>query len=1020
MASYDLIIKAVDRTGGTLRNIERQLGNIENKSGGVVASFGRIRGGVLAVGAAFATAAVAANKIIDATREYQNIENSLRLISDNADDLAGNLGLVRSIADKTRTSFGATAELFSKLSVATEELGYNTEQVATITTKLSQALAVAGADAGTANGVIRQFGQAMASGTVRGDEFNSIVEGLGPALAIMARESGLTVGELRKLAGSGQLTAEKFSQLLINSNSLTEAFDRMQPTISQLETQLSDAFDKFLVDVGRATNLTSAYESVVAGLTETLKRSSAALNADDNSLASVTERLDLARQSLERLKNMTEAQIGMEIGLTRGIYNHDRALANATQTVEELTARYNELNGIQEENTRIAERETQTQRTLDAIANERITSAQALIDLNRKIIESSVGTVFEHETDALAAANARMQELENAQRALNEAQLVGLDIGMDYLPAMKGVNEAILVQQKRIEDLTAAQQAAAQRAEERLEQQKREGDILYRLQQEYKEKMEALHKVTQAEYEMLDAINTGTGDMQENRAVLSQLEQEHRRLAEALGLVEQNYGQQIASQASDDFSKLKTQLEQVNERLETYSGLIAGRNTSLAADEITAVVTALTAEKEALQESINGYLGITDAGRTYAEFLAELKETAEQNLQTTKFTEDAIRELTAAFSEGKIAPEMFREQLTLLGVELDNLGNKLTASQQYFENLLETANKSVNQLTYAAEANARLKEQLDSGQISLDVYAEAVERNNRVLGINTTKKRENTKATEANRYAVKSAADITEHMNKTLAMNAAQATQNRIVMGNLEKAVISGSMSIEDFRKAVSAGGLDMGIMENQSISLAMTIVDEFDKAGKSLSRSLAEGLAKGKLSLNSFKDFFNNILDDILTAIIQKNITDPLVAQLTGALGGMGGGSSGSGFLGNIASSLFSGGGGGGGNFFGNIWSGITSFFGGFFADGGYLPSGKYGIAGEAGPEIIKGPADVVPMNQLNMGNGEGREPLTVNFNINAIDTRTGTEFLMQNKPQIIGMVSQAYNKQGRRGVIG
>ena len=47
--------------------------------------------------------------------------------------------------------------------------------------------------------------------------------------------------------------------------------------------------------------------------------------------------------------------------------------------------------------------------------------------------------------------------------------------------------------------------------------------------------------------------------------------------------------------------------------------------------------------------------------------------------------------------------------------------------------------------------------------------------------------------------------------------------------------------------------------------------------------------------------------------------------------------------------------------------------------------------------------------------GGGEGA---TVNFNINAISTRDGVEFLLENKPQIISMVTQAQNQRGRQGI--
>lgn len=64
---------------------------------------------------------------------------------------------------------------------------------------------------------------------------------------------------------------------------------------------------------------------------------------------------------------------------------------------------------------------------------------------------------------------------------------------------------------------------------------------------------------------------------------------------------------------------------------------------------------------------------------------------------------------------------------------------------------------------------------------------------------------------------------------------------------------------------------------------------------------------------------------------------------------------------------------GGGGGSAAGGL-SGVAGFakiFGGFFASGGTLGAGKWGIAGEAGPEIIRGPATVVPMRANSNGGG-------------------------------------------------
>lgn len=208
--------------------------------------------------------------IIRTTSELQTLRNSLRLVTTGTEDLSRVTAVLRAEAIKNRTAFADTVDLFVKLRVSTEELGISEERIIAVTGKLSQALQVAGADAATTNAVIRQFGQAMASGEVRGDEFRSIVEGLGPALAIMARESGITVGELRDMSQSGELTAETMFKIFENSNALTDAFNRMQPTLSQLETQFGDTFDLALEKLGEVSGLTQGYENAIKRLNRLL------------------------------------------------------------------------------------------------------------------------------------------------------------------------------------------------------------------------------------------------------------------------------------------------------------------------------------------------------------------------------------------------------------------------------------------------------------------------------------------------------------------------------------------------------------------------------------------------------------------------------------------------------------------------------------------------------------------------------------------------------------------------------
>jgi len=110
------------------------------------------------------------------------------------------------------------------------------------------------------------------------------------------------------------------------------------------------------------------------------------------------------------------------------------------------------------------------------------------------------------------------------------------------------------------------------------------------------------------------------------------------------------------------------------------------------------------------------------------------------------------------------------------------------------------------------------------------------------------------------------------------------------------------------------------------------------------------------------------------------------------------------SGIFGGSAPSTASGGGIGGG-FLGDIIGGIGDFFGGFFAGGGNLGAGKWGVAGEHGPELIRGPASITPM----MGGG------SVTYNINAVDAMSFKALIAQD-PGFIHAVAQ----QGALGIAG
>jgi len=113
------------------------------------------------------------------------------------------------------------------------------------------------------------------------------------------------------------------------------------------------------------------------------------------------------------------------------------------------------------------------------------------------------------------------------------------------------------------------------------------------------------------------------------------------------------------------------------------------------------------------------------------------------------------------------------------------------------------------------------------------------------------------------------------------------------------------------------------------------------------------------------------------------------------------------SGVVGSIGGLISGGGigGGGGGGFLDSIGSTISDLFGGFFANGGNIPSGKFGVVGERGPELIGGPAGITPMGGST----------AVTYNIQAVDARSFQQLLASDPSFIF-----ALTEQGRKSFAG
>lgn len=249
-------LRAVDR--GT-RGINQQMSRfrqISNTAFGVVSGYAFVRM-LDAVGDAVRTTIYG----------FQNLRNQLRAVGVGVSELTSTFETLHDVANETFAPIDATSELFTRLTRSTRQLGLEQSQVIQITRTIQQAIALSGASSIEASAAVRQLGQAFASGRLQGDEFRSISENASVVLDVLAKQLGVTRGELRKMSSEGKLVSELLAHGFIDAaDAVDEQFQRMEASVGRriqvLRNNLAVLFD----ELGTRTGVRSGVSSFIGGL----------------------------------------------------------------------------------------------------------------------------------------------------------------------------------------------------------------------------------------------------------------------------------------------------------------------------------------------------------------------------------------------------------------------------------------------------------------------------------------------------------------------------------------------------------------------------------------------------------------------------------------------------------------------------------------------------------------------------------------------------------------------------------
>ncbi|MBU3081255.1 tape measure protein [Acinetobacter baumannii] len=210
---------------------------------------------------------VTINAAINNMDTYMGLQNRLKLVTNNQAELNKATEDTFQIAQKTYSAWDSVLQVYQRFSDNAKTLNLTMDDTARLTETVSKAVAISGASAEAADAALVQFGQALASGTLRGEELNSVMEQT-PALAkAIAQGMGITVGQLRSVAAEGKITSKEIVKALKNAQDDVDAlFAKTDITIGQSLTLLNNEIIKFVGEAGKG----SGAAQVLAGSVQTL------------------------------------------------------------------------------------------------------------------------------------------------------------------------------------------------------------------------------------------------------------------------------------------------------------------------------------------------------------------------------------------------------------------------------------------------------------------------------------------------------------------------------------------------------------------------------------------------------------------------------------------------------------------------------------------------------------------------------------------------------------------------------
>ncbi|GAA0792759.1 tape measure protein [Cupriavidus gilardii] len=251
-----ILITAVDETRRAFQSINGSLSQLRDQASQVGAVLSRI-GGAIGVG-------LGVRELVEVADQYKNLQARLKLAVTSQEEFNRADAALFEIAQKNRAPLAETVTLYARLAPSVQALGRSQADVLAATDAIGQAVSLSGASSEAAAGALLQLGQAFASGQLRGEEFNSVIEQTPRLAQAIADGMGVPLGALRALAQEGKITSEAVLDALLKERArLAEEYASLPDTVSGALTRLKNAFQRAFGERDASSGLTAGLAQAI-------------------------------------------------------------------------------------------------------------------------------------------------------------------------------------------------------------------------------------------------------------------------------------------------------------------------------------------------------------------------------------------------------------------------------------------------------------------------------------------------------------------------------------------------------------------------------------------------------------------------------------------------------------------------------------------------------------------------------------------------------------------------------------